>query len=374
MRLHGFAGGSVQVRSPNVNYERTVNLATESRDAGTPKVGAADYWTPCVRPFAALGSGPVRALFFQAGRCFAVGGGGFYEILQNRAVVVRGTVAADSRRAWISSNGTNGNQLFIVSGGQGYIFNLIDNTLTQITDDGFPLPAAMGVFIDTYFLVLKGGSNQFNWSAILDGTAWNALDFAQTSLSSDPKRAIGVSHRSVFVFGEKYTEVWVNQPSGGITFAPIPGTFIEHGIDAPDSIVNLDNTLYWVGRDEGGNGVVWRLNGYTPERVSTHTVEYQLSFARPLSDAIAFAYQEQGHGYYFLYVPTLKTSWVYDVTTNEWHERALWNPVTMMYEPDVARCHCFAWGKYHLVGDRGSRAVYHQSLDYLYDEIVVPRT
>lgn len=372
MRLRGFVGPSSENRSRNVNDERTVNLYTEISDSGTPKVRGALYRTPGVRPFVGLGAGPVRALFEQGGRVFAVGGAGFYEIFQNRTSQLYGTLRQDTKPATICSNGTNGNQLFIISGGRGSIFNLEDNTLEDINDDGFPFPASMGVFIDTYFLALKRGSNQFNWSAILDGTEWDALDVAQTSLSSDPKLAIAVSHRSVFVFGEKYTEVWTNQPDGGITFAPIPGTFIEHGIDAPYSVVNLDNTLYWVGRDEGGSGVVWRLNGYTPERVSSHALEYWLKQAKPLSDAMAFSYQDQGHGFYFLYVPTLKTSWVFDVTSGQWHERALWNPKTLQFEPHVARCHCFAWGR-HLVGDRASRGVYEMSLDFLYDEIVVPR-
>jgi len=372
MRIQGFVGPSSRNRSSNVNVERTVNLYTETSDAGTPAVAGALYWTPGVKPFAALGAGPVRALFSQANRTFGVGGAGFYEILQSKVTVPRGSLAADSKPATISSNGTNGNQLLITSGGYGYIFDLLTNTLTLITDDGFPFPVEMGVFIDTYFLVLKRGSNQFNWCAILDGVEWNALDVAQTSLSSDPKYAIGVSHRSVFVFGEKYTEVWVNSPDGGVTFQPLPNTFIEHGIAAPFSIAVLDNTLYWIGRDEGGFGVVWRLNGYTPERVSNHALEYWLKQATPLSDAVAYSYQDQGHGFYVIYIPTLKTTWVYDVTTGQWHERALWNPHTMVLEPHVGRCHCFAWGK-HLIGDRGSRAVYEMDLDFLTDEIVVPR-
>lgn len=367
-----FTGGSSRNRSPNVDAEWTVNLYPELSDAGMAKVKRALYWTPGVRLFAALGAGPVRALFHQNNRTFAVGGTGFYEILQSREAVLRGTVAADSRPATMAGNGTNGNQVMVTSGGQGYIFNLNDNTLTQITDDGFPTPVEMCVFIDTYFVVLKRASNQFNWSAVLDGLTWNALDFAQTSLTSDQKLAIAASHRNLFVMGSERTEIWVSTPDGPSTFAPPGNTLIEHGIEAPYSLINLDNTVYWIGRNEGGGGIVFRANGYTPERISNHALEFQFKQAKPLSNAIAFAYTDQGHGFYFLYIPTLKTSYVYDVTANEWHERALWNPVTMEFEPHVARCHCFAWGK-HLVGDRGSRAVYDLNLEYLNDEIAVPR-
>lgn len=369
MHYPGFINGDGRVRSPNVDVERTVNLFPEMADAGTPKVRANLYGTPGLSPFAYLLSGPVRALFGQDGRCFAVGGAGFYEIFPQRTVTQRGLVVSDGRPATISSNGTNGHQLLVTSGGHGYIFDLTANTFTEITDDGFPTPVAMGLFVDTYFLVLKSGSNQFNWSSPLDGTTWNALDVAQTSLSSDQKKAIAVSHRSVFVLGEKYTEVWVDT-GGSSTFQPQPGTFIEHGIEAPFSCIVIDNTLIWLGRDEGGSGVVWKLNGYTPQRVSTHAVEYALSQATSLEPSIAYYYQEDGHSFYVLYVPSLPTTWVYDVATNLWHERALWNPKTEQYEPHLSRCHCYAFNR-NLVGDRQSRTVYHMSLNYLDDTVVI---
>jgi hypothetical protein len=369
MRYAGFVNGSGQTRSRNVDDERTINLYQERADAGTPTSKGALYWTPGVKPFAGLGAGPVRALFEQNGRVFAVGGSGLYEILPNRSSVLRGTMAVDGNPATISGNGTNGHQLLITSGGLGYIFDTEDDTFEQITDDGFPFPVAMGVFIDTYFLVLKSASNQFNWSAPLDGLDWDATDVAQTSLSSDRKFAIAVSHRYVYVFGSKYTEVWQNT-AGSSTFEPVPGTFIEHGIDSPYSIATLDNTLFWVGKDENGPRLVWMLQGHTPIRVSSHSVEYWLMRAPTMSQVRGFAYQEQGHGVYWLYIPGLDTSWVYDVATQQWHERAHWDPKLIRFIPHVAQNHCYAFNR-HLVGDRQSRVVYEMNLNFLHDELVI---
>jgi hypothetical protein len=136
MRYAGFVNGSGQTRSRNVDDERTINLYQERADAGTPTSKGALYWTPGVKPFAGLGAGPVRALFEQNGRVFAVGGSGLYEILPNRSSVLRGTMAVDGNPATISGNGTNGHQLLITSGGLGYIFDTEDDTFEQITDDG----------------------------------------------------------------------------------------------------------------------------------------------------------------------------------------------------------------------------------------------
>jgi hypothetical protein len=369
--LPNFVGPTYQARSKNYNAERCINFYPEFGQFSTPKTKGMLVGTPGLRRFVALPAGPITALFSQDQRAFAVGGRNFYELFAGGTYVIRNNdLATDSNPATISSNGTNGHQLFVTSGGIGYIFDLNDNTFTTIAATGFPSPVVMGNYVDSYFIALKAQSNQFNISALLDGLSWNGLDVAQTSLSSDPKLAIGISHRNVFVFGEKRTEVWSNTGAANFPFAPNPGVFIEHGIIAPFSVVNLDNTLYWLGGDEQGAGVVWRANGYTPERVSTHGIEYFINTYPTIKDAIGFAYQDEGHSYFWLYFPTAPTSLVYDVSTGLWHERALWNPDLMDWEPHLARCHCYAFGK-HLVGDRQSGSVYHMSLDYLDDEVVV---
>jgi hypothetical protein len=41
-----------------------------------------------------------------------------------------------------------------------------------------------------------------------------------------------------------------------------------------------------------------------------------------MSDAIAYTYQQDGHAFYVLVFPSANTTWVYDVSTQAWHERA----------------------------------------------------
>jgi hypothetical protein len=41
-----------------------------------------------------------------------------------------------------------------------------------------------------------------------------------------------------------------------------------------------------------------------------------------MSDATAYTYQQDGHAFYVLNFPTGGTTWVYDVSTGVWHERA----------------------------------------------------
>jgi hypothetical protein len=84
----------------------------------------------------------------------------------------------------------------------------------------------------------------------------------------------------------------------------------------------MDNSLFWLGADARGKGVVYRANGYTGARVSTHAVEWQIQQYSDISDAVAYTYQQDGHSFYVLSFPTADTTWVYDAATQLWHERA----------------------------------------------------
>jgi len=69
---------------------------------------------------------------------------------------------------------------------------------------------------------------------------------------------------------------------------------------------------------------VYRANGYTGQRVSTHAVEYAIAQYDVISDAIAYTYQQEGHAFYVLTFPSANATWVYDASTQAWHERGSW--------------------------------------------------
>jgi hypothetical protein len=371
MRFPGFLGPSGINRSLNVDAERTINFYPELVDGGaTGKPSRYHlHGTPGLRPFVGLPAGPVRGLFSQDGRMWAVGATRLYEVFANQTGVELGVVAVDANPATLSSNGTAGHQLFVTSGGFGYVYDLISGAFARITDPEFPYPCSMGLYLDTYFVALKAKSRQFYISDNLDGTTWSGLAVAETSSSTDDLLAMAGSHRELWLAGSHVTHVWYNSGAASFPFQPVSGAHIEHGILAPFSMVKLDNTLFWLGQDETGIGIVWRANGYTPERISSHAMEYALGQVGRLDDAIGWAYQEEGHTFYLLYVPSAETTWCYDIATGLWHERALWDPDALVWTPHPGRCHCFAFGK-HLVGDRATGTIYEMSLSLLADDLV----
>lgn len=377
MEYFGFVGNSVLARSRTQNCEWTNNLYIEA-SAGTPKRAKGLYSRPCLVPWTLCAPGPIRAMHFQDGRLNVVSGNYYYDVQQSRNVTILGEVQQDSHPATISTNGTNGNQNFVTSGGLGYIHDLSTGSFVQISDANFPDPTIQGAYIDADFVALKGGSNTFQWSAALDGLTWPGLNIAQASSSSDNKISMVVSHREIWLFGSKNTEVWANTPNA---YEPVPGVFVEHGIAAPWTATRLDNTVYWVGLDEAGTAVVWRANGYTPERISDHALEYQLQSLPRLDDMRGLAFQMGGHGWYLLYSPHVPTdshgrdmehtTYVFDINAQAWTDWSHWSDRYMRFFPFVGTTHANAWNGLTLIGDRQSGTIYRLSFQHFTDRLVI---
>ena len=168
-------------------------------------------------------------------------------------------------------------------------------------------------------------------------------------------------HRELWLFGESTTEVWFDSGDVDFPFSRIDGAFMEVGCSAAASVAKIDNSIYWLGNDERGNGTVWRANGYTPSRLSTHAIEHQLSTYSRIDDAKAFAYQQAGHSFYVLTFPTANRTWAYDVATGLWHERA-WHDSAGIQHRHRANCFASFAGRL-LVGDWENGNIYALDLD-----------
>jgi hypothetical protein len=368
----GFIGASDGLPARTVNAERTINWYPEIA-TGTPKSKTWLAPTPGLAPFVVLGTGPVRALFAEEGRCFAVSGAHLFEVLASQTALDRGVVGLDAYAASISSNGSDGHQLFIVSNGDGFIYDLDANTLTALTvatAPDFPRPCSMGAFVDGYFLALQSNSDRFQVSALEDGLVWDPLDVAQVSQTTGIVRALVAVHREVWLLGTASTTVWADVGDPDFPFAPVPGAFIQQGLGSRFGWTQADNALFWHGHNDDGARIAYRAQGYQPQRISTHAVEQAWAAVPRLDDTVTWSYQEHGHVFVCFYLPGAETTWVFDAATQAWHERSLWDPTALAWTPHVARCHAFGFDQ-HLVGDRSSGTVYTMSAQY-FDDGVAP--
>ena len=306
---------------------------------------------------AVVQSGPIRGALTVVGRSFFVSGSDFVEVLSNGSKNYWGTVSNDSGPV---SMAASPQQLLIASGGVAYIFDLTSNTFSTIPGVTFPGPVNQAGICDDFFLLTLRNSKEFFVSAPLDATDWVTNGSAIVSVYPDNTVSMIVDHREIWFFSDTQSVVYYD--SGNIfPFDVISGAFIEAGAAATFATSQLANTVMWLGQDVRGRGKVYMANGYTPQRVSTHAIEFEIQGYSRIDDAESWTYQEDGHDFYVLYFPTPSTTLVYDVTTNMWHKRGFWVESAAIFRAIHARCHTFNFNK-HLVGDWQSSKVYQQQI------------
>ena len=275
---------------------------------------------PGLRLLATVGVGPIRGLWTFDGVGYVVSGNRLYSIDTNWTATLRGTITG----AGPVSMADNGTQMFIACNGPSYIYNASTQVLAQISDPDFPGAVTVG-YIDGYFVFNEPNSQKIWVTALLDGTSVDPLDFASAEGSPDGVVGLIVDHREVWVFGTNSVEVWYDSGASDFPLQRIQGAFNEIGCAATYSLAKLDNGVFWLGADARGRGIVYRANGYTGQRISTHAVEWHIQSYGNIDDAIAYTYQQDGHAFYVLTFPTAQKTWVYDVAANAWHERASGN-------------------------------------------------
>jgi hypothetical protein len=366
MNYPGFVGPSYTLRMKKADAEKCLNWYVELKEQGNPK---SEMWllpTPGLVAFATAVVDPVRAMFHQDGRAFSVIGATLYEVLSNGTLTSRGTVTLDSSPATICSSGGGGHQLFVTSGGDGYILDLDTNVFTTIAG----LDVTMGAFLDGFFLALDTVNHTIRISEYYDGLTWDPLQFRVRAVAGDNWVSMTATHGEIWLFGSETYEVWNNTGAVPFPFAPIPNVSYNQGNVAPFSMALFGETVAWLGGNKQGQGTVLMGDQYAPKRISNHAVEFAiqqyLKDGFDIDDAVAFTYQEDGHTFYVLTFVDADATWVYDFVTGMWHERAFWQtapPVPAHFEAWRPMYHCEAFGK-HLVGDREDGVIYEMGLNF----------
>ena len=229
-----------------------------------------------------------------------------------------GDIAGTSR----VSMADNGTQLMIlVPGGNGYIYNHVTDTFSQITDTDFTANGnpQFVVFIDGYFLVTTD-SKKFIVSAINDGLSYNALDFGTAESDPDDIVAPVVYKNQLFISGGETFEAFQNIGGADFPFQRT-GLFLQKGCYAPYSLVNAQDTFMWVGGGENEGPAIWALSGNSTVKVSTTAIDSLLSTLTDgqVADIYSWAYASKGA--YFIGFSLPSTTLVYDITSKRWHER-----------------------------------------------------
>lgn len=359
-------GGAYQSRSLALDAQRCVNFFPVLGESGTAKAVRALFGTPGLRRLATLpGGGGIRGLYkTSTGAGIAVCGNLVCRVDPNWHYTVVGGIDNDGTPVVMSDDGQ---RVVLVTGRNGYTLDLATFAMAQITDEAF-YGADFVDYAKTVFVFNRPGTSQFYISlAGAEGVQFDATDFASATSNAEPLVRHIFNHEELVLFKRTRAEIWRAVAGGDFLFARDTNATIEKGCEAAHSVVALDNSIYWLGGDGNGAGIVWRLNGYTPERVSHGGLEFAIQNYARTDDAQAWSYQQEGHTFYVLTFPTARATWCYDVATQLWHERAYLAPKTGRFDRHRAACHMHFAGT-HVVGDWEDGRLYALDLNCYTDD------
>lgn len=359
-------GASYVARSVNAADNRMVNLFPEPIPEGGKEAGFLNR-APGLRLLATVGTGPIRGLWYHNNYLYVVSGTQFYKVSSTYIATLIGVVIGTGP----VSMADNGVQIFIAAGATSYIYNTVTNALGPISDPDFPGATQVG-YLDQYFVFIEPDSQNVWVTSILDGTSIDPLDFEETAGSPDNLVGMIIDHREVWLFGQNSVEVWYNSGGADFPLSRVQGAFNEIGCAATFSIAKMDNSLFWLGADARGRGIVYRANGYSGQRISTHAVEWQIQQYSTISDAIGYTYQQDGHSFYVLTFPTADKTWVLDLSSNSWHERAGYDSVTGQFTRHRSNCQA-VFNNDVVVGDYANGNLYAFDLNVYDDNGVAQR-
>lgn len=343
---------SYTAQSLKANCQRSVNLYPEANPADST-APSTFYGTPGLRLHSTMpGTGPVRCLYRASnGSLYGVQGSGVYRYKTGTWVSM---ATLDSQSGPVHAADNSLYVVFVDGTLTAPTIGLADDAVGSMSGEGW-YGANFVEYVDSYLVFNKPGTQTFYITGQLD-LSLDALDFASAESFPDNVVSMLVDHREIWLFGDDTIEVFSNTGAADFPFERINGALMPQGCAAPHSPARFDNSVVWLGKNESGDCIVWRANGYNPARISTHALENELRSYETIRDAQAFVYQQNGHTFYQLTFPSAGKTWVFDAATGLWHERACRKSDGSLTR-HRANCHAFV-GRDHLVGDFESGNVY----------------
>jgi hypothetical protein len=233
---------------------------------------------------------------------------------------------------------------------------LLNFSIIPSSDGAFTGGSSVDI-VDNYFVYNRPNTQQWAASNLLSPITYG-LSFASKFTGPDNLVSLICDHGQVYLLGETTSEVWADQGTFPFAFQRIPGSSSQHGIASQFSLAKLGNSFAYVAKNNRGQAEIVMMNGYFPQRISTHAVENTL-VNQNVSDAIAYTYQLEGHECYVVTFPSIDLTWVYDISTQLWHK---WLSVDNQNNFHRHRSNCAAvFQNLVLVGDYQNGQIY--SLD-----------
>jgi len=266
----------------------------------------------------------------------------------------------------------NGVELVIVDGEDGWVYAKGGRKITQINDSVFTATKTKTIAaLDGMFIAHKEDSREIFASDAYNANSWPALKTASAEFQGGIVNAVW-SDRELFVFTDDFTQVYYNSGASPMPWIPIRTGRLLYGLAAPNSLVIIDNTTYFLARGPNGALFIGKVNGYNIERVSSRGWEREWSNYEKVSDAFGIGIQWAGHEWYMITFPSALEghgkTFLFDA---EARQLGLFEIGTYVdHEGDFGShpmlAHNFYNGK-HLIGDIDGEMFEMSASSYLYD-------
>ena len=158
------------------------------------------------------------------------------------------------------------------------------------------------------------------------------------------------------MLGEGGAEAWFDAGGTNFPFRRRAGSDIAYGCGAPQSIVIIDNSIFYLSYL---GGTIFRINGYQAVRISTPAIEEWIRFHSDYTRIDACGHTYAGHAFYSISfngsTSDTRKTFCYDCAEQRWAERASGPGATDVWLGQSAAQR----GQVVLIGSRANGQIYN---------------
>jgi hypothetical protein len=267
-------------------------------------------------------------LFFNSGFVYFVSGDNFFRVNSAKTVENLGAIGGAGRCKIAANNFPGDNQLIILNGsGNGFTFKNADG-LEAIVSPNFFLSSSVTVLFERAWLV-RDGTGEIFGSAVADFKTYDPLTFINAEESPDNAVAVTAKKGIIYVLGERTTQLFQSIDDTTLPLRSIPGSTIQEGIIAVNSLSDYQNSFFWLADDltvvMASDGQMKNISHLAMELEIKGDGTLQNQGYTIISDAVGFFSNGPVHKIYYLSFVSQGVTWGYDLSTGIWHKRSSGN-------------------------------------------------
>jgi len=232
------------------------------------------------------------------------------------AVTTLGTTSASTSQSYFVKTFLD-TYLFFQNKVNRYLYNQSGSSVSMTTLPSGPYVSGV-VYLDNYLFIGTSNNRIYN-SNVGDPTTWDALNYISFEQTTDTLVGIAKHLNYLIAFGAVSTQFYYDAANPTGSPLAVASTYTsEIGCASGDSIVATSNTVLWIGATKTNSRSVYLMDGVSPIRVSTSSVDRHLE-ADNLGQVSAFCYTIDGHTLYILTLHNTQKTLVYDLNEKMWY-------------------------------------------------------